>query len=64
MTSIEVPVRYYKDYPGGYDYGYEDLKLPLESAVAFLLVDVDGSLFVQGRKNAASHNAAFHRAGP
>ena len=42
MTTIDIPVRYYKDYPGGYDYGYETLPLPL-SECAFLLVDVDGT---------------------
>ncbi len=41
MAVIEVPIRYYKDYPGGYDYGYETMSLPLE-ACAFLVVDVDG----------------------
>ncbi|SVC55182.1 uncharacterized protein METZ01_LOCUS308036, partial [marine metagenome] len=42
MSTIDIPVRYYKDYPGGYDYGYETLPLPL-SECAFLLVDVDGT---------------------
>ncbi len=41
MADLTVPVRYYKDYPEGYDYGYEDLSLPLDTC-AFLLVDVDG----------------------
>jgi len=41
MRAIEVPIRYYKDYPGGHDYGYETLSLPLPEC-AFLLVDVDG----------------------
>ncbi len=41
MAEITVPVRYYKDYEGGYDYGYEDLALPFDEC-AFLLVDVDG----------------------
>ena len=27
MANIQVPIRYYKDYPGGYDYGYETLTL-------------------------------------
>lgn len=42
MTNLTIPVRYYRDYPGGYDYGYETLDLPLQEC-AFLLVDVDGS---------------------
>ena len=42
MSDISMPVRYYKDFPGGYDYGYEDLHLPTEEC-AFLLVDVDGT---------------------
>lgn len=42
MSSIEIPIRYYKDYPGGYDYGYETLALDFEEC-AFLLVDVDGT---------------------
>lgn len=41
MTTIDVPLRYYKDYPGGYDYGYETMPLPLDEC-AMLLVDVDG----------------------
>lgn len=41
MQTIDVPVRYYRDYPGGYDYGYETLDLPADEC-AFLLVDVDG----------------------
>ncbi len=41
MARITVPVRYYKDYKGGYDYGYEDLTFEL-SECAFLVVDVDG----------------------
>ena len=49
MSKIEVPVRYYKDYPEGYDYGYEDLVLPFAEC-AFLLVDVDGSYsFKEGK---------------
>ena len=39
MAELKMPVRYYKDYQGGYDYGYEDLTLPLDTC-AFLLVDV------------------------
>ena len=42
MAVLDIPVRYYKDYPGGYDYGYETLSLPLREC-AFLLVDVDGT---------------------
>lgn len=42
MPSIETPIRYYKDYPGGHDYGYETLALEFEEC-AFLLVDVDGT---------------------
>ncbi|MEW6754701.1 MAG: isochorismatase family cysteine hydrolase [Candidatus Latescibacterota bacterium] len=42
MRQIEIPIRYYKDYPGGYEYGYETLSLPLAEC-AFLLVDVDGT---------------------
>ena len=41
MAQITVPIRYYKDFKGGYDYGHEELTLDL-SACAFLLVDVDG----------------------
>ena len=42
MLSIDIPIRYYKDYPGGYDYGYETISLPFSES-AFLLVDVDGT---------------------
>ena len=42
MSTIDIPVRYYKDFPGGYDYGYESLPLPLAECT-FLLVDVDGA---------------------
>ena len=41
MANIQIPIRYYKDYPGGYDYGYETLTLKFAEC-AFLLVDVDG----------------------
>ena len=41
MSNIQIPIRYYKDYPGGYDYGYETLTLEFAEC-AFLLVDVDG----------------------
>ena len=41
MSHVTVPIRYYKDYAGGHDYGQEELTLPLEQC-AFLLVDVDG----------------------
>jgi len=41
MNDLTVPVRYYKDYKGGYEHGYEDLTLP-STTCAFLLVDVDG----------------------
>jgi nicotinamidase-related amidase len=41
MGTIEIPIRYYKDYPGGYDHGYENLSLEFGEC-AFLLVDVDG----------------------
>ena len=47
MSQITVPIRYYKDYPGGYDYGYEDLSLEFERC-AFLLVDVDGAYSYKG----------------
>ncbi|NKB68585.1 MAG: isochorismatase family protein [Candidatus Latescibacteria bacterium] len=42
MSSLDLPIRFYKDYPGGYDYGYENLPLQLDRC-AFLLVDVDGT---------------------
>jgi nicotinamidase-related amidase len=42
MENIQIPIRYYKDYPGAYEYGYETLDLALHSC-AFLLVDVDGT---------------------
>ena len=45
MTQLDVPVRYYRDYEGGYDYGYETLALSLERS-CFLLVDVDGGYSV------------------
>ncbi len=41
MSPITVPIRYYKDYAGGHDYGHEELTLPFDQC-AFLLVDVDG----------------------
>ena len=31
MAELKMPVRYYKDYQGGYDYGYEDLALPFDT---------------------------------
>jgi nicotinamidase-related amidase len=40
MTELDVPVRFYRDYPEAYDYGFETLQLELERS-AFLLVDVD-----------------------
>ncbi len=40
--AAEIPIRYYKDHPDVYDYGYEDLALKFEEC-AFLLVDVDGT---------------------
>ena len=46
MSMINVPVRYYKDYPGGYDYGYETIVLKPDRC-AFLLVDVDGAYSVK-----------------
>lgn len=42
MTQITIPIRYYKDYPGGYDYGYEDMTLDM-ARCAFLLVDIEGA---------------------
>jgi nicotinamidase-related amidase len=42
VKTIQIPIRYYKDYPGGYDYGYEQIELPF-GRCAFLLVDVDGT---------------------
>ena len=41
MKNIDISIRYYRDYPEAYDYGYETLTLPFEQS-AFLLVDVDG----------------------
>ena len=41
MNTLDIPVRYYKDFPGGYDHAYEMLSLPLAEC-AMLLVDVDG----------------------
>ena len=42
MAAIKIPIRYYKDHPEVYDYGYEDLELKFEQC-AFLVVDVDGA---------------------
>ena len=42
MAAIEIPIRYYKDHPEVYDYGYEDMELKFEQC-AFLVVDVDGA---------------------
>ncbi|MEE2657879.1 MAG: isochorismatase family protein [Candidatus Latescibacterota bacterium] len=42
MSDIHIPIRYYQDFPGGYDYAYESLALEF-SECTFLLVDVDGS---------------------
>ena len=42
MADIDIPIRYYKDYPGGYDHGYETMSLAFDEC-AFLLVDVDGT---------------------
>ena len=41
MKNIDIPIRYYRDYPEAYEYGYETLALPFDQS-AFLLVDVDG----------------------
>ena len=41
-TMIDIPIRYYRDYAGAYDYGYETLGLPLDEC-ALLVVDVDGT---------------------
>ena len=41
MKTIDIPIRYYRDHPEAYDYGYENLQLSFEQS-AFLLVDVDG----------------------
>ena len=49
MGTIKIPVRYYKDYPGGYEHGYEDLVLPFAEC-AFLLVDVDGGYSIKDGK--------------
>lgn len=46
MEQISVPVRYYQDYEGGYDYGYETMELPL-ARCCMLLVDVDGGYSYQ-----------------
>ncbi len=46
MTQLNVPVRYYQDFEGGYDYAYETLELALERT-CFLLVDVDGGYSVR-----------------
>ena len=46
MDEIEIPVRYYKDYQGGYEHGFENLVLPFAES-AFLLVDVDGGYSVK-----------------
>ena len=42
MNDIKIPIRYYKDYLGAYEYGYETLALSLNTC-ALLLLDVDGS---------------------
>ena len=39
---IDIPIRYYRDYAGAYDYGYETLGLPIDEC-ALLVVDVDGT---------------------
>lgn len=41
MGILNIPVRYYRDFPPHYDYAYEILSLKSEET-AFLLVDVDG----------------------
>ena len=41
MPTLQLPVRYYRDFAPHYDYAYETLSLPLEET-AFLVVDVDG----------------------
>lgn len=44
MTSekiLNIPIRYYRDYPPYYDYAYETIRLKC-AETAFLLVDVDG----------------------
>lgn len=42
MAFIETPIRYYKDYVGGYDYGYETMRLAFDECT-LLVVDVDGT---------------------
>ena len=39
---IDIPIRYYRDYAGAYDYGFETLGLPLDEC-ALLVVDVGTS---------------------
>jgi nicotinamidase-related amidase len=41
MHTLQLPVRYYRDFPPHYDYAHETQSLPL-AQTAFLLVDVDG----------------------
>jgi nicotinamidase-related amidase len=40
--QVNIPIRYYRDYPGAYDYGYDSLELPLAEC-AFLAIDIDGA---------------------
>ena len=44
MPTLQLPVRYYRDFAPHHDYAYETLSLPLEQT-AFLLVDVEGEYY-------------------
>ena len=42
---IDIPIRYYRDYAGAYDYGYETLGLPLDECalLGLCLADDDAA---------------------
>ena len=41
-NHIEIPIRFYRDYEGAYDYGYDKITLPTNEC-ALLAVDIDGT---------------------
>ena len=41
-SQIEIPIRFYRDYEGAYDYGYDTITLPIAEC-ALLAIDIDGA---------------------
>jgi len=60
-SQIEIPIRFYRDYEGAYDYGYDTLTLPINEC-ALLAIDIDGTTPNPTTENmiAPALNAARH----